>query len=259
MWAPIPRPEVQLALVPLLVPRAGGGAADPAPAPTAWSIAHPFKAPGGLPIGTRTTVLRLADGSLLLHSPGALSPAELAEIGALGDVSVIFVPNREHTLFAAAARAAFPRAEVHAPASLAAAAKLGGPARAHAAAGSGVQRPFGEGLFALTVEGAPRLDETVLVHAASGVLVTADLVFHLVDLPPSFGASVLRWVGSAGFFGPTGLAKLAFFSDKGAVRRSVEQLLELPFDGVGVCHGSPLLGGAKAALQQAFASFPAPK
>lgn len=239
-----------------LIPFAAGAAGAP---PTAWSIAHPLLVPGGLPVGTRSTLLRLADGSLLLHSPGPLSAHDFSEIAALGEVSVIFVPNREHTKFVAAARAALPRAEVHAPPSVAAG-RLGGAAhRAHAAPAAGPAEPYGAGLTAVGIDGAPKLDETVLVHAASGLLVTADLVFHLVDLPPSFGASVLRWVGSAGFFGPTALGKLLFFGDLAAMRRSVDALCELPFDAVSVCHGSPLPVGGKAALRQAFAGFPGPK
>ena len=115
-----------------------------------WSIAHPLLLPGGLPLGTRTTVLRLPDGGLLLHSPGALSEDDRAQIAALGEVRVIFVPNREHTRFAAAALAAFPGAELHAPVGLAP--RVGGRVhRGHAAAGGEATQPYGEGLFALPI------------------------------------------------------------------------------------------------------------
>ena len=39
-----------------------------------WVIDHPFRMPGGVQIGTRTTVIRLADGSVFLHCPGPIEP-----------------------------------------------------------------------------------------------------------------------------------------------------------------------------------------
>ncbi len=75
-----------------------------------WSIAHALMAPGGLPIGTRTTVIRRDDGGLLLHAPGALTPADIDAIRALGPVRAVVASNREHHLFARAALTAFPGA-----------------------------------------------------------------------------------------------------------------------------------------------------
>jgi len=35
-----------------------------------WAIDLPLKMPGGVQIGTRTTIIRLADGTLFMHCPG---------------------------------------------------------------------------------------------------------------------------------------------------------------------------------------------
>ena len=35
-----------------------------------WLMEHPLRMPGGIEIGTRSTLMRLQDESLLLHSPG---------------------------------------------------------------------------------------------------------------------------------------------------------------------------------------------
>ena len=54
----------------------------------------------GLEVGTRMTVIRLSDGSLLLHSPVALDPALRGELDALGPVRNVVAPNRFHHLYA---------------------------------------------------------------------------------------------------------------------------------------------------------------
>ena len=64
-----------------------------------WTVAAPLKALG-LAIGTRMTIVRLANGELWLHSP--IRPtAEIREaIDALGPVRYIVAPNLFHHMFA---------------------------------------------------------------------------------------------------------------------------------------------------------------
>ncbi len=50
----------------------------------------------GLEVGTRMTVIRLADGSLLLHSPVELDFELRCEIDRLGRVRLAVAPNRVH-------------------------------------------------------------------------------------------------------------------------------------------------------------------
>ena len=54
----------------------------------------------GLEVGTRMTVIRLADGSLLLHSPVRLRPELRSELDAVGRVRYAVAPNRVHHLYA---------------------------------------------------------------------------------------------------------------------------------------------------------------
>lgn len=230
-------------LVPLVPERPDAGV---------WTLAHPFRAPGGLPIGTRTTVVRLDDGGLVLHAPGPLAPADRDAIAALGPVRAVVAPNREHHLFARAAMQAFPGAQLHAPAGMDA--RLGGAPDSTLPQTDGVwDHRFGADLPLLRVGGLPGLAEAVLVHTSSRTLITADLVFNLVDLPPSFGATLLHWVGSAGQFGPTNIFKWMFLKDKRALRHSLDQLLTLGFDNVSMCHGTPICGDGAQRTAAAFA------
>ncbi len=54
---------------------------------------------GGVDIGTRMTVIRLADGALFLHSPVALDPELRKELDVLGQVRFAVGPNRFHHLY----------------------------------------------------------------------------------------------------------------------------------------------------------------
>ncbi|MCU0670686.1 MAG: DUF4336 domain-containing protein [Myxococcota bacterium] len=66
----------------------------------------------GLPVGTRMTVIRLADERLLLHSPVALDAALRAQLDAIGRVCFVVAPNRVHHLYAGDVAKTYPEARL---------------------------------------------------------------------------------------------------------------------------------------------------
>lgn len=127
----------------------------------------------GVRLRVRTTVIRLDDGGLLLHSPAPPSDAMVERLRALGPVRWLVVPNAFHHLGTPAAAARFPEARVVGPAS----------AHAHNAAlriDLDIRDArFGELLpevEALPLDGVPFLDETVLFHRPTQTLLGADIV-----------------------------------------------------------------------------------
>jgi len=62
----------------------------------------------GVPFGARMTVVRLADGGLLIHSPLEPVPPLRAEIDALGPVRYVVSPNKLHHLFLGGFLQAYP-------------------------------------------------------------------------------------------------------------------------------------------------------
>ena len=66
----------------------------------------------GLEVGARMTVMRLADGSLLLHSPVSLDPQLRRELDSLGAVRYAVAPNRFHHLYAGEVAKAYPEARL---------------------------------------------------------------------------------------------------------------------------------------------------
>src|SRR5512141_1131626 len=91
--------------------RSGTVRAMPAPlralAPDLW-VADRAQTFYGLPVGTRMTVIRLADGSLLLHSPVELDAGLRAELDAVGRVRYAVAPNRVHHLYAGRVATSYP-------------------------------------------------------------------------------------------------------------------------------------------------------
>ncbi|MCU0949266.1 MAG: DUF4336 domain-containing protein [Porphyrobacter sp.] len=53
----------------------------------------------GLRLGTRSTIIRLTDGAVWVHSPVQLSRALAEQIDAIGPIRYLIAPNLYHHLF----------------------------------------------------------------------------------------------------------------------------------------------------------------
>ncbi len=212
-----------------------------------WVIDHPFTMPGGIALGARTTVVRLGDGGLWVHSPGPPHPAVDAFLKSHGPVSDIVAPNLLHHFFLADAASAWPGARVHGPAGLQA--KLGG--RLEIAPLD--EASFAGELPAIRIEGGPKMAEFDFLHPASRTLILTDLAFNFRAPAGLITRLFLRINGALGRFGPSRLGRSYFFEDKAAMRPSVERLLEWDFDRVIVSHGEVLESGGPAAMRDAYA------
>jgi hypothetical protein len=215
-----------------------------------WEIHHAEFVVGGLRIGTRTTVLRLDDGSVLLHGPGPLDAAHVASIRAIGPVGYLLAPNLEHHLFLPAAKDAFPDAAVLGVAGLAARHPT---LRVDHVLDGGLPPALAGQLAVRRLDGAPKLDEHVLYHAASRTLIGADLVFNLHGM-----TGVTRfamWINGANDrMCVTRLARSAFLSDARAAAASVPAMADAWDIGrVIVAHGDVFEGDGNAALREAWA------
>jgi hypothetical protein len=81
-----------------------------------WTLERPVWF-SGVRLRARTTVVRLDDGGLLVHSPAPPTDALAEQLRALGPVNWLVVPNCFHHLGTPAAAAHFPEARVVGPAS----------------------------------------------------------------------------------------------------------------------------------------------
>ncbi len=206
----------------------------------------------GMQLDATMTVLRLGDGSLLLHSPLALTLTRRAAIEALGSVAHLYAPNLFHHRWIGEWAAAFPFARIHAPNGLARKRRDLRIDRIHNAA---PEPAFAGFIDELRIDGF-RLEESVLVYRPGRTLVVADLV-HNVGRPRH------RWTKfyarTMGFYDRVALSRMirwTAFTDKAAARRSLDELLALPFDHLIVGHGTPLATGGREALAAAYTWLP---
>lgn len=203
---------------------------------------------GGMEIGTRMTVVRLADGSLFLHSPVGLDDALRAELEARGTPRHVVAPNKMHHLFAGEYPAAWPEAKLYGAPGLDEKRK---DLRFDAILGDEPEPAWKGEIDQALVNGIPIMNEVVFRHAASRTLLVTDLAFNVG--PDSHWMTKLgfRMLGAYGRFGPTVMEKL-FARDRAAMRASLERILEWDFDRVVVTHGQVLESGGREGLRQGY-------
>lgn len=212
-----------------------------------WTIERPQRF-WGLEVGCRMTVMRLEDGSLFLHSPVALDAQLRRELDELGTVRYAVAPNRFHHLYAGDVSRAYREA------------------RLWVAAGVERKRPDLEITGVLTDDapaewkrevdqlyfrGRPFENEVVFLHRASRTLVLCDLAFNFGPAVPIVTRVVLTLLGGYGGFRTTRLDPL-LIRDRGAARRSLEQILAWDFDRVVVAHGNVLERGGRDLLRAGY-------
>jgi len=216
-------------------------------APGIWLASDPIRIVG-MKLSATMAVIRLDDGTLLLFSPVRLTDARLQAVSALGRVAHIYAPNTYHHTWAAAWADAFPDACVHGPRALASKRQDLRIDRHHDHdALGGLARDFQE----IHVDGFA-LEETVLVHRATGTLLVADLV-HNIGRPTHWWT--VAYSKAMGFYDRVAISRmirLGAFNDRRAARASIDRLRASSFDRLIVGHGAPLAQGAHAAIEQAY-------
>jgi len=212
-----------------------------------WTLDRPVWF-GGVRLRARTTVVRLDDGSLLLHSPAPPTDAVSEQLRALGPVRWLVVPNCFHHLGTPAAAAHFPDAQVVGPAS---ALKRNKALRLHLDIRDAKFVEQVPELEALPLLGVPFLDETVLYHRPTQTLLGADIVLCAA----AKDHWSLRWAARiTGFYErvrvPPDVRKK--IPDKSAAARSIHAMLERPAQRLIVGHADAIVEGCRDRLAEAW-------
>lgn len=207
----------------------------------------------GLDFYARTTVIRLSNGELIIHSPSPLDEALVERIRELGPVAHLIAPGSYHYFYVAEWQEAFPEATVWIC--------------------PGVERKqpdlefdwflsdqppdaWAEEIDQVLVRGNRLIWEVVFLDRASKTLIVTDLlenigkksgdvgwqfklwwkvVFHMWDNPKPAPEYQMGW------------------KDKRAAKRSLERILEWDFDRIVLSHGENIESDAKAILRKAWA------
>jgi hypothetical protein len=197
------------------------------------------------------TVIRSSEG-LLVHSPLPLTAERRAAVLSLGNVAHLYAPNTFHHLWVGEWSRAFPEARVHAPEAL-----------ANKRPDLRIDRVNGDGTAAFggEIEEIPivgfRLAETALIHRESRTAIVTDLV-HNIGRPTDTWTKI--YTTMMGFYDRVALSRVlrwTAFDDRGAARKSVDRLLDAPFEGLVVGHGTPIATRGHELLAAAMQFLPA--
>jgi hypothetical protein len=144
----------------------------------------------GTQFEARMTVIRLASGKLMLHSPCEITAAMAEEISALGPVAHIVVPGNFHYLYAAAAQAAFPSAKTW----ICPGVERKRPGLKYDGILGDVAPPdWDDEIDQALVEGARIMREVAMFHRASRTLILVDLIENFTDATPHTGGALKFW------------------------------------------------------------------
>jgi hypothetical protein len=203
---------------------------------------------GGVRLRSKTTVVRLSDGALWVHSPGPPTDSVCAALDALGEVRWIVVPNRFHHLQTPATAARYPNARVVGPKS----AQQRNP-QLRLAMGTddpAYVRSTPE-LMAIQLRGVPFLDETVFFHPATGCLIAADLLIS------ACARDHWTWRIAARIWGRYGRVRTPpdvrmHTRASVAVAESIAQMHALPIQQILVAHADPVTDRPVQQLAEAW-------
>lgn len=206
----------------------------------------------GIPFGTRMTVARLADGSLWVHSPIALTPDIRAALDGLGPVGHVVTPNKLHHLYLTPFRDAYPEARYYAPPGLAKKRpdfpfndELDGNLD------DGAPAPWGDDIDLVVARGSWAVTEVAFFHRASRTLILGDLLENFSRDDPWLTRVAARLDGMYGRPGMPRDWRLTF-RDKPAARRAIGRILDWPFDSIVLAHGRLVAENAYTAFRNGF-------
>lgn len=203
----------------------------------------------GLPVGARMTVIRLAGGRLLLHSPVALDPALRTQLDALGEVRYAVAPNRVHHLYAGRVAAHYPGARLWVAPGL----ERKRPDLVFAAVLDDVApAEWRDEVAQVFFRGRPYENEVAFFHRPSRTLILCDLAFNFGPHTPTPTRLLMTLLRSYGRLGPTTLDPL-LIRDRAAARESLRRILDWDFDRVVVAHGDVQERGGREILRQGYA------
>ena len=200
----------------------------------------------GIDFRRNVTLLRLADGRVVVHSTAPFTEQDIAAIRRFGEPGWLVEATLMHDTFAKEGRKAFPEIPYLAPGDFATA--------------TGVQtesllpppRDWDGEIDVLRIDGA-RMNEHALFHRRSRTLVVADLFFSFPEETSGWPLFFVRHLMRLPrLFGISSFYRLFVIRDKEAFARSMNALLALDFERLVVAHWQPVERDAKRVVAQAL-------
>jgi hypothetical protein len=218
-----------------------------------WLHSYPANL-GGFRFDARMTVIRLASGTLVLHSPCDMTSALVQQISAIGPVGHLIAPGNYHTAHLLSAQKAFPEAKTWI---------CPGVERKHLAIRyDGILRDTppadwaGE-LDQIVVRGTRIMREVAMFHRASNTLLLVDLIENFTDATPHINAAsrfLFKYVlGMWNVPRPAPEYQIGW-KDRKAAKESLQRILSWGFTKIIIGHGDLIEVNADAVAREAWKS-----
>ena len=209
---------------------------------------HDLFLPGGVHFPCRMTVIRMTDGSLLLHSPTPIDDELARAIAERGEVGHIVAPSCLHHLYLGAASERYPAARVYAV--------------------SGIDRKqpdvsitdpltgacpdaWRDDFATVAIAGIPKVNEVVMIHKPTRTALVIDLVFNVIEYRNIRTSLLFRTVGAHKKLAQSRMWRF-LTSDRKAAGKSVDEFLAHDFDRLIPGHGEVVEGDARERLRAAI-------
>ncbi|CAG7849039.1 SubName: Full=Uncharacterized protein {ECO:0000313/EMBL:CCA67111.1} [Serendipita indica DSM 11827] len=217
--------------------------------PSVCIFSRPFKRFGILPVGGRSTAVKLRNGDIWVLASTTLDEPTKAKIDEMGNVKYIVAADAEHDSFLSEFTKAYPAAHLIGVEPLA---KKRTDLHFHGAYGKdpeGTKYGYEPEIEACYFPETPNSD-VAFFHAESKSLIEADLLWNLKGSSPS--------LFSLNFDPDSTLhKKFAQFatSDKAATKILAQRVAQWDFDRIIPCHGEVIETGGKNAWKAAYEAF----
>ena len=203
----------------------------------------------GVALTTRMTIVRLADGSLMVHSPIQLTDELRAASASAGRVRFIIAPNRFHHLFVPDWQKTYPDAQTFCTPGL----DTKRPdLKFTAILGDDPVPAWANEIDQAFMRALPPLNEIVFFHRKSHTVIFTDLLFNIACHDSAYGRFLLRLDGA--FHGPAIPRSFRLLLRRRRVECDafLHRLLSWDFDRVILAHGEIIDHGAKPAVEHAW-------
>lgn len=208
----------------------------------------------GLLLGTRTTIVRLRDGSVWMHSPVSYNPALAAEVESIGPIRYLVAPNIYHHFFLKEWQDHYPDAHLIGPRGL--------PAKRPDLMFSFLlddlnEEPWSRELERVVFTGSRAFDEHVFFHRASRTAILTDLIVNVrLDNQSKLGRLIAQIEGVAYPDGRTPLLYRLGMRDRAAGAEAVAAILGWGAAQAVISHGEWFRQDASEELRKRFDWLP---
>lgn len=204
----------------------------------------------GFPYPTRMALAQLADGSLWVWSPVALTQELVTQIEAIGSVRYVVSPNKIHHLFLREWTVRWPEARLYAPPGLA---RRRRDLHFSGQLGDEPESSWAQDIDQVIFRGSFAMDEVAFFHRASKTAIIGDLIQRF---PASQGSGwkglVMRLGGLVGENGSTPCDWRASFLRRAPARAARKKVLDWNAERLLIAHGDCVQHGATRVIAAAL-------